>query len=246
MLSASLIIISMFFSDCIFKNRITKPVFCILVSVLVAIAVTLFIGLMLLEYGNALKNSARMINREKVQIIEQNSGYDLLEKSDVNRENISNNRFYIWYDYMQIFAEEPRIMLLGYSPCGFMEYISANYPDRYIVKYYHDNKPYEYYCRHEIYDPHNTPILVLISTGLVGLILLLVLVFYTLKRIFVYYRAGRFRVADYCALAVLITTFTAIMFESDIFYLCNTTSLVFWMTLGFVLGRTEQTVKTQH
>ena len=115
-----------------------------------------------------------------------------------------------------------------------------------LVKYYHDNKPYEYYCRHEIYDPHNTPILVLISTGLVGLILLLVLVFYTLKRIFVYYRAGRFRVADYCALAVLITTFTAIMFESDIFYLCNTTSLVFWMTLGFVLGRTEQTVKTQH
>ena len=88
-----------------------------------------------------------------------------------------------------------------------------------------------------MYAAHNTVLTVLISTGVAGLALVTALASKTLKQIFLHYRKGKFRALDYCVFAMLITAVTAMMFEADVFYQCNITSVLFWMTTGFMRGR---------
>ncbi|MBQ6321764.1 MAG: hypothetical protein IJI24_02730, partial [Lachnospiraceae bacterium] len=70
-----------------------------------------------------------------------------------------------------------------------------------------------------------------------GLALVTALASKTLKQIFLHYRKGKFRALDYCIFAMLITAATAMMFESDVFYQCNTSSVLLWMMTGFLHGQ---------
>lgn len=190
-----------------------------LISVSVAIAVAVGSFAILEGYGRLLRYTAGTFYTREM------SG------------DISNNRFYIWKDYIHVFMDKPPKMLLGYSPCGYMEYIDSNYQDLYIVQYVKWKYPLMYELKHEVYETHNSVLTILISTGFAGLALLIALIVQSLKHIAGYYIKCRPGIEDYCMLAVLLTTAVALMFESDIFYQCSATSVVFWMVLGAVFGR---------
>ena len=211
--------------------HIRSSFFRAVIAVIIALIVSAGVFMLQEGYGRALRYGTTELNSLTLSTKQSN-----LERTDVSGD-ISNNRFSIWKDYIHVFMDRPSKMLLGYSPCGYMEYIDKNYPDLYIVSYVKWKYPLMYKIRHEVYATHNSVITVLISTGFAGLALLIALIVQSLKHIVGYYLRCRPGIEDYCMLAVLLTTAVALMFESDIFYQCSATSVVFWMVLGAVFGR---------
>lgn len=209
-----------------------------ILAVFLALSMSVGVYLIQMGYGRALQQTAELLNgssAEEMQSEDNLNGSNLKRKDQSN--NIASNRFGIWEDYIHVLLDRPEKLILGYSPCGYMGYIDDNYPDLFIVQYYREKYSFYYLQNHDVYAAHNSVLTILISTGLAGLALLVALAVKTLKQIFVYYRRGKFRALDYCFLAMLITTATAMMFESDVFYQCNTSSVVFWMMIGFLSGR---------
>ena len=164
-----------------------------------------------------------------------------ISSSDIARKdksgNISSNRFEIWRDYAHVLIDRPEKLILGYSQCGYMEYIRNCYPNLFIVQYFKEKYPLKYEKKNEVYNPHNTALNVLVSTGLVGLFLVAIFAVNIFKIILELYRIGKLRMLEYLAIVILITTVAALMFETDVFYQCSFTSVVFWMMTGFLSGR---------
>ena len=164
-----------------------------------------------------------------------------ISSSDIARKdksgNISSNRFEIWRDYAHVLIDRPEKLILGYSQCGYMEYIRNYYPNLFIVQYFKEKYPLKYEKKNEVYDPHNTALNVLVSTGLIGLSFVIIFAVTLYRIILMRYRQGKLRMLDYFLITILITTATALMFETDVFYQCSFTSIVFWMMTGFLSGR---------
>ncbi len=209
-----------------------------IVAVFLALNISVGVYLIQLGYGRALQSTSAQLNGVSSESIqnEDNPAVNNLMRKDMSG-NMSSNRFGIWADYIHVLLDRPEKLILGYSPCGYMGYIDDNYPDLFIVQYYREKYSFYYLQNHDVYAAHNSVLTILISTGFTGLALLTALAVKLLKQIFVYYRRGRFRALGYCILAMLITTATAMMFESDVFFQCNTSSVVFWMMTGFLRGR---------
>ena len=211
------------------------------IAVILAIIVSAGVFMLLEGYGKALRYGNFALNEIKedssVMPLDANgnTNQNSLERTDVNGD-ISNNRFAIWKDYLYVFMNEPAGIPFGYSPGGYMEYIDKNYPDLYIVQYIKAKYPFLQKSGRNIYGTHNSVLTVMISTGVVGLALLAALIIDSLIHIAKCFQKRRPQVVDYCMLAVLLTTAVALMFESDIFYQCSATSVVFWMVLGAVFG----------
>lgn len=160
-----------------------------------------------------------------------------LERPDTHSGDMSNNRFGIWRDYAQVFFDHPEKMLLGYSPQGYMPFIDENYPDLFIVGYFKGKFAYDYENLHTIYAPHNALIAVIMSTGLLGLALVLSLAIRLLVRVLRRYARVGLAPEEYVLFGVLLTMAVALMLESDVFFVCNSSSVVFWTSLGLLLGR---------
>lgn len=209
-----------------------------MLAVLLALCVTAGVYLVQLGYGRALQSASASLNAQNVEGMRNadQSARNSLIRKDMSG-NISSNRFAIWADYIHVLLDRPEKLILGYSPCGYMAYIREHYRDLFIVQYFREKYAMYYFEKHEVYATHNSVLAVLISTGFAGLGLLAALAVKMLKQICLYYRQGRFRALDYCVFAMLITAVTAMMFETDVFYQCNITSVLFWMTTGFMRGR---------
>ena len=209
-----------------------------MLAVLLALCVTAGVYLVQLGYGRALQSASASLNAQSVEDMRNadQSARNSLIRKDMSG-NISSNRFAIWADYIHVLLDRPEKLILGYSPCGYMPYIREHYRDLFIVQYFREKYAMYYFKKHEVYATHNSVLAVLISTGFAGLGLLAALAVKMLKQICLYYRQGRFRALDYCVFAMLITAVTAMMFETDVFYQCNITSVLFWMTTGFMRGR---------
>ena len=208
------------------KRRFLTTIFAVFLALNISAGVYLF----QMGYGRVLQGTAAFLNGLSDETMEN---MDNLMRDDMS-ENISSNRFGIWKDYIHVLLDRPEKLILGYSPCGYMGYIDDNYPDLFIVQYFREQYPINYFINHEVYAPHNAILAVLISSGITGLGLLTALAVIILRLIILHYRRGRFRTLDYCILGMLITTVTGMMFESDVFYYCNTTSAAFWMMIGFM------------
>ena len=209
-----------------------------IVAVFLALNISVGVYLIQMGYGRALQSTSALLNgvsSESIQNEDNPAGNKLMRK-DMSG-NISSNRFGIWADYIHVLLDRPEKLILGYSPCGYMGYIHDHYPDLFIVQYFKEKYAFFYSLKHDVYATHNTVLTVLISTGVAGLALVTALASKTLKQIFLHYRKGKFRALDYCIFAMLITAVTAMMFESDVFYQCNTSSVLFWMMTGFLHGQ---------
>ena len=148
-----------------------------------------------------------------------------LERKDVESDNISNNRATIWKGYMQ--SMEGSKNILGLSPRNSLSYISETYPKSYIAK--------------TQYETHNAYLTVFVSDGVVGLLIVAIfgciVAFWVVKKIL-----GKKKIENsfICALIIEEILLVYAFFFSDLFFVNNLTTILFWILMGIVVeGTTE-------
>ena len=163
----------------------------------------------------------------------------ILQRTDVNLENITNNRIYIWMDYWEAVWREGKTALFGFSPGGYQPEIRARYPDIFIVSYIRDRYP-QRFAQGYIYDVHNGYLGLIVSTGLLGTCSMGAFFFLWLRRLLIWLRGRRRLSREALALlAALTLILTAVFFDSDLFFRYNSTSLLFWLLAGSTFRLTE-------
>lgn len=167
----------------------------------------------------------------------------LVERADTHSGDISNNRFKIWIDHLTVITSSPLSLLFGNSPGNYMTYIKNNFSDLYIVQYIKDNYPLMYE-NNLIYDVHNAYLGAFATTGLLGLLVLLAFLICGLVKTlrFIFKRKTIQSTAIYL-LGVLVFILVSSFFDSDLFFKCTSTSVVFWMLCGMLLLHCDNSEK---
>lgn len=160
---------------------------------------------------------------------------DVLHREGLE-ENVSNDRFKIWTDYLSLYRE---IGLFGLSPGNYMSYVRENHPDMFIVQYVRDNYPGKF-MHGTIYHVHNGYLMVFVSTGFAGVLLMLAFIVLCLVRL-VRYMKRLARVSDAFIFAFAVATAGAIsaVFDKGVFFMNNPSSFLFWMALGFLMSQSQ-------
>lgn len=219
------------------RNRITGSAFrrfvtsCLSALLVSAICIPCFLGI---------KSGLAQIPRLTGELVDGNELFHVEElPEDVNilerqglEDDISNDRFQIWSDY---FSLSPEIGLLGLSPGNYMPYIQENFPDLFIVEYVRENFPGKFESG-TIYHVHNGYLMVLVSTGFLGLALLLAYLVLAVLRV------GRYILRTRClsqsfvfSLAIVLAGGISALFDKGLFFMNNTPTLLFWMAAGMVM-----------
>lgn len=160
-----------------------------------------------------------------------------MERADVELSNISNNRFTIWREYLQVTTQDAVTVLLGLSPGEYTNVIRDKYPDLYIVRHIRENYPAAYEFG-TVYDVHNAYLCVFVTTGLLGLAAIALFLALCVKRVLpqLFTKPGKAQLAlTVMVLVILICAF----FDNDLFFRCTNTSVLFWLLAGILLKTTE-------
>lgn len=155
----------------------------------------------------------------------ETSGKVDFSRSDVeNKDDISNNRFKIWSDYISVFQSKP---LFGASPRGYFSYVEDQFSDLYIV-----GKRY--------INVHNAYLLLFVAVGVFGGAIMMIwliktsylimkyLITHWKERDDVYWMVFLFTLA-------LLAVATSAMTLQDIFFCNMIQDILFWLVLGINL-----------
>lgn len=160
---------------------------------------------------------------------------DILQREGLE-EDVSNDRFKIWKDYLSLYRE---IGLLGLSPGNYMSYIRENHPELFIVQYVRDEFPGKF-MHGTIYHVHNGYLMTFVSTGFAGVLLMLAFIVLCLVRLMRFIkRQPRVSGAFIFALAVAAAGAISAVFDKGVFFMNNPSSFLFWMALGYVMLETQ-------
>lgn len=152
---------------------------------------------------------------------------------DRELEDVSNDRFQIWGDYLSMAGE---IGPFGLSLSNYNDYISANHPELYIVK--HFTKDYGDSVKTDIvYECHNNYLFVFVSTGIVGLACFAAFLILALVRVLKYMKMNP-RMSDACiALSAIVGVgCVEALFMNSVFLKINAMSFIFWFALGILMN----------
>lgn len=148
-----------------------------------------------------------------------------MERPDVSEsDDISNNRFKIWKDYLQVFTTAP---IFGISPRNAMQYTMEHFVDLFIIE--------------RQYSVHNTYLALLVCTGTIGaamIYLWMVLKAWTVLSYLIRRRNTQDQYYRPVLIMTLILIVDAIAALPLYFMFYNNTiiDLIFWVTLGYVTG----------
>ena len=156
---------------------------------------------------------------------------DLLEREGLEDDS-SNGRLSIWKDYCSLYGE---IGLLGLSPGNYMAYICENNSDLFIVQYIRDTFP-EKFAGGIIYHVHNGYLMTFVSTGFLGLFLMLAYLILCLRRVLLHIKYHR-RVSDVftVSFAIVLAGFISAMFDKGLFFMDNPHTFIFWLAAGILI-----------
>ena len=136
-------------------------------------------------------------------------------------------------EYLDIVFDKPISAVFGLSLGEYQKIITTEYSDKYIVQYIMNSHP-SMFERGYIYDTHNAYVGALIMTGIAGILTLFVFLIMGLIQILkVLSKKQSTELLVFFAILVfiLITSF----FDSDLFFRCTSTSVLFWLISGFAL-----------
>ena len=200
------------------KGKIIKTLSIILI-------ILLFIGIIpkfTLKTYNFIKDSTieTISKKENNKKIAQKEDVDINRKD--NRKDISNRRFDIWKSGAEIFKTKP-IYGVGY---GNVEgYAKENIPNTYIVN--------NSFATFRVF--HNFVIDILVNQGIIGLIIIIILTFYILRR---FIQNKKAILNNKNEIALLVSSIIAILFSgmflSQIFYVNNAVTFTFWLLFGYL------------
>lgn len=145
-----------------------------------------------------------------------------LERPDVNEGNISNNRYEIWSNYIEVSADH---RIFGLSPRNLMSYLEANYPDNFLV-----TKGYD--------ETHNGWLAIFVCTGITG-----TAVMAAFFGVYIYHgcrylksRKEKTIKTEILVLfgCVFIIALSAIL-QPEIFFINTYGAVTFWLFMGYLL-----------
>lgn len=146
-----------------------------------------------------------------------------LHREDELEDDISNGRFSVWKDGIELWETSP---VVGISYRNISAYAQKNLPDCYIL-----NKEVALNTFHNLF------VDVLVSQGLAGILILLGVLVAILRssiRGCRRLKAGKLQTRDQAALlgAALLPIIIGALFLSDILYMNSPSSVLFWILLG--------------
>ncbi|MGI6280255.1 MAG: hypothetical protein ACOYJS_06835, partial [Acutalibacteraceae bacterium] len=84
------------------------------------------------------------------------------------------------------------------------------------------------------------------STGLLGLLLLMIfLVCGFVRSVRYILKSGKISSGVFITLAIILFILSSSFFDSDLFFKCTSTSVIFWLTTGILLKITEPVSEQQ-
>ena len=156
-----------------------------------------------------------------------------LERYDVEgSENISNNRFAIWSDYLKVLGKSP---LLGVTPRGGLLFAEDHFEDLFILR--------------KQYLVHNGYLAVLVGTGILGAVPMALWLLLALWKVFAYLRTHRTeRDGRYVVVSILTAAsaapLVAAFFLLELFFCMEISAFLFWPLFGYLLCFIRQTEPT--
>lgn len=184
------------------------------------------------------QHSAGTDNPDKDEDITGPIEDDILERPDTQNNDISNNRFKIWKDYLTCGFGSIKSALLGFSP-NYMSIIQEKFPDIYIVQYSKEHFPLSFELG-RIYDTHNGYLAIFISTGILGLIAMGAFLICILIRAIKYFIRNKHPEGmPILIFTMLVIMSVSILFDTDIFYKCSGASVIFWLLISCMVKYTQ-------
>jgi O-antigen ligase len=146
-----------------------------------------------------------------------------LIREDVTEENISNNRFQIWKDYIKVSFEKP---LFGSGPRNELEYIKEHMPESFVAM--------------RGYSSHNGYLALWVGSGIFGSVLMLGYMILNVKLIASYLikKSGsgeKYYVPILLLASVLAIISIAAISLKTIFFCNSIIDQLFWFILGFTV-----------
>ena len=183
------------------------------------------------------------VDPDDKEYVEDDMIDSMLDRTDTTLDNISNGRFEIWHDYITVTLSNVKAILFGYGPGSYMDAIRENYPDAFIVGKIKEYYP-AMYDRGLIYDTHNAYLSVFVTAGVIGVLAMGVFLLYGAVKMFRYLLCtSRPSGAVLTLSMILIMILVAVFFDSDMFFKCTDTSMIFWIASGFLLVRIDGEMK---
>ncbi len=139
------------------------------------------------------------------------------ERDDVSEDNISNSRFRIWMDYLELCKDRP---VTGFSARGALTY--AQKLDAHS------------YLSNRQYNTHNMYLLVLVQTGLLGVLTMVCFFGYLLWQTILVLRKKKYTKLFLLSLFWTVTGFVFYFFNVGVFTSYRFETMLFWCALGFI------------
>lgn len=155
-------------------------------------------------------------------------------RSDVaNNDDISNLRFTIWKDYIEVFKTTP---IVGTSPRNALQYIEEYFPDSFAAK--------------RQFSVHNTYLALFVCTGILGGSIMMIWLLFIAIRVLKYLIRSSVNKPHYYVILMLscIMMVDAMAAFPLMFMFFNNMiiDIVFWVTLGFLMAlirKSEEEIK---
>ena len=231
----------------ILKVMLKRLIFVVLVfSVFLVLYKTADSGLKSIVLDISSKNEHKTESVTEGKTEEENQELTI-ERQDVYSGDISNNRFYIWKDYMHLLLRNQESFFLGYTPSGYGKMIRDVSPDIYIVQYW-DNKEPLRKERGDVYSPHNSYLAMFVMCGLIGftgLMIFLCALFTSIHRWYQKKEEANINPEIYLYITVLVVYLTLGLVDTDFFFARSTGSTIFWVVCGRLTSFLEMNEETK-
>lgn len=141
---------------------------------------------------------------------------NLVKRDDVKLDNFTSNRTRIWKDYLKSMRGR---YIIGTSPRNMMEYMKEKGISEYVVQ--------------RKYETHNGYLSLFVGCGFIGVSVILTFVVLACKKI-LKYCFGKNVVANefICVFSVLTVILIYTCAFTELFFVNNLTTTIFWMLLG--------------
>ncbi len=148
--------------------------------------------------------------------VRERKSSNLVKRDDVKIDNLTNNRTRIWKDYLKSMRGR---YIIGTSPRNMMGYMKEKDLSEYVVQ--------------RKYETHNGYLSLFVGCGFIGVSVILIFVVLMCKKIFIYC-FGKNVVANefICVFSILTVILIYTCAFTELFFVNNLTTTIFWMLLG--------------
>ena len=157
---------------------------------------------------------------------ERNTATDLV-REDVDIDNITNNRSRIWKAYATLTMDKP---VFGLGPGSALTYAKKNYPTGYLAQ--------------SSYRMHSGYVTILVTSGIVGVLLMLAaLILYLKSMLGIVFKPNLLNDEYILGLSIVAAVLVIALCFSEMFFTNNIETLLFWVFFGSTIKHYQEVRK---